>query len=200
MSLSLSQLATHAAKALQQADGRAVAYAWPHGWSGADTISVDGRMVPLHHCESPLALREALSSSDGGSRVLLVSIPENRVGQDVLGRLFRHRLLHVDRWQLIQDAFDVAQIDPRLFGLPWMPEMLLASVPSRRSSTAAVLTYEEAIESCLRTSSVHKSHRRTPRFADVYAGSRRWLRDQFSSKSHPWDSADCSKSKASFSA
>lgn len=150
MSLLLSQLAMHAAKALQQAAGPVtVAYSWPHGWSGGDTISVDGRVLPLRHCDSPLELREALSSSEDGSRVLLVSVPENRLGQDVLGRLFRHRLLHVDRWQLVQDAFDVHQIDPRLFSLVWMPEMLLASAPSRRTSTAAVLTYDEAIESCL---------------------------------------------------
>ena len=150
MSLSLSQLATHAAKALQQAAGPVtVAYAWPHGWSGGDTISVDGRVLPLRHCDSPLELREALSSSDEVSRVLLVSVPENRLGQDVLGRLFRHRLLHVDRWQLVQDAFEVHQIDPRLFSLAWMPDMLLTSAPSRRASTAAILTYDEAIESCL---------------------------------------------------
>lgn len=150
MSLSLSQLATHAAKALQQVAGPVtVAYAWPHGWNGSDTISVDGRLLPLRHCDSPLELREALCAPDVESRVLLVSIPENRLGQDVLGRLFRHRLLHVDRWQLVQDAFDVHQIDPRLFSLAWMPEMLLASAPSRRTTTAAVLTYDEAMESCL---------------------------------------------------
>jgi hypothetical protein len=150
VSLSLSQLATHAAKALQQAAGPVtLAYAWPHGWNGSDTIHVDGRVLPLRHCDSPLEVREALSSSVEGSRVLLVSIPENRLGQDVLGRLFRHRLLHVDRWQLVQDAFDVRQIDPRLFSLGWMPEMLLASTPGRRTSTAAVLTYDEAIQSCL---------------------------------------------------
>lgn len=150
MSLSLSQLAAHASKALQLATGPVmVAYAWPHAWSGGDSICINGSALPVHHCESTLALREALSSKDEGSRVLLVSVPENRLGQDVLGRLFRHRLLHVDRWQLIQDAFDVRQIDPRLFSLSWMPEMLLASAPSRRTSTAAVLTYDEAIESCL---------------------------------------------------
>jgi hypothetical protein len=150
VSLSLSQLAAHAAKALQHVTGPVtVAYAWPHGWIGDDTLTVDGRVLPLRHCGSPLELREALSGSQEGSRVLLVSIPENRLGQDVLGRLFRHRLLHVDRWQLVQDAFDVHQIDPRLFSLSWMPELLLASAPIRRTSPAPVLTYDEAIESCL---------------------------------------------------
>lgn len=150
MSLSLAQLAVHAAKALQQVSGPVtVAYAWPHGWNGGDSIPVGDQVLPLRYCGSPLELREALDAEEAISRVLLVSIPENRLGQDVLGRLFRHRLLHVDRWQLIQDAYDVHQIDPRLFPLAWMPEMLLASAPSRRTSSATALTYDEAIESCL---------------------------------------------------
>lgn len=150
MSLSLSQLATHAAKALQQATGPvSVGYAWSVGWSGGDTITVGGHLLPLHHCASPLELRDALSAPSDSSRILLVSVPENHLGQDVLGRLFRHRLLHVDRWQLVQEAYDVHQIDPRLFALKWMPELLLASVPVKRASSATVLTYDEAIECCL---------------------------------------------------
>lgn len=150
MSLSLSQLAAHAAKMLQQAAGtETLGYAWPYGRTGCDTISVNDRVLPLRHCDSTLEVREALSERHDVPGVLLVSVPENRLGQDVLGRLFRHRLLHVDRWQLVQDAFDVHQIDPRLFALAWMPEKLLASKPSRRTSAAAVLTYGEAIEVCL---------------------------------------------------
>ncbi len=150
MSLSLTQLAAHASKVLQQATGPVtVAYAWPHGWSGGSSISVSGRELPLRHCASPLDLREALSEPSDGSRVLLVSIPENHLGQDVLGRLFRQRLLHVDRWQLVQDALDVSQIDPRLFPLSWMPDMLLASGAANRTSGAAALTYDEAIERCM---------------------------------------------------
>lgn len=150
MSLSLSQLETHVSKALKQAkEPVTVAYAWPHDWSGGDSLAIDGGTLPLRCCGSPLELRDALSSDEAGSQVLLVSVPENRLGQDVLGRLFRHRLLHMDQWQLVQDDYDVREIDPRLFPLAWMPEMLLASAPARRSSSATVLTYDEAIESCM---------------------------------------------------
>jgi len=150
VSLSLSQLATHAAKALQHVQGPVtMAYAWPQSWSGGDCITVDGRVLPLSYCASPLELREALSSEQTCSRVLLVSIPENRLGQDVLGRIFRHRLLHVDHWQLVQDAYGVHQIDPRLFPLTWLPDLLLVAVPQQRISSATVLTYDEAIENCL---------------------------------------------------
>jgi hypothetical protein len=150
VSLSLAQLAVHAAKALQQVSGPVtVAYAWPQEWSGGDTLHVGDQVLPLRHCGSPLELREALDAEETISSVLLVSVPENRLGQDVLGRLFRHRLLHVDHWQLVQDAYDVHQIDPRLFPLAWMPEMLLDSAPTRRTSAATALTYDEAIETCL---------------------------------------------------
>lgn len=150
MSVSLSHLAAHVAKALQQAEEPViVAYAWPHGWTGDGALSVEGKMLPVRHCGSPLELREALIDSDAGSRILLVSIPENHLGQDVLGRLFRHRLLHVDRWQLVQDAFDVSQVDPRLYAINWMPDMLLATAARDRASGAAILTYDEAIACCL---------------------------------------------------
>ena len=150
MSFTLSQLAAHAAKALQKISGPVtLAYSWPGAWTGADAITVEGNELPLRYCSSPLELREALASMDQTSLILLVSIPENHLGQDVLARLFRHRLLHIDRWQLVQEAFGVTQIDPRLFALNWMPEILLNSVPAKRIALATVLTLDEAVESCL---------------------------------------------------
>ncbi len=152
MSLSLPQLAAHAAKALRQAPGPVtLAYAWPQGWSGGDTVMVDGHELPLRYCASPLELRDALGAEADVTQVLLVSMPERELGQDVLGRLFRHRLLHVDRWQLVQDAYDVRQVDPRLFAFDWLPEMLLASTPIHRTSIATALTYDDAMQSCLLT-------------------------------------------------
>jgi hypothetical protein len=150
VSLSFSQLCVHAAKALKNESGPVtLAYAWPQGWSGDDKIILNGFELPLRYCASPLELREALGRQTDSTQVLLVSMQEKELGQDVLGRLFRHRLIHVDRWQLVQDAFDVRQIDPRLFGFDWLPELLLASTPVQRTSTAAALTYDEAMQSCL---------------------------------------------------
>ncbi|EAR23330.1 BREX-2 system phosphatase PglZ [Nitrococcus mobilis] len=150
MSLTPTQLATHAAKALQQATGPVtLAYHWPQPWNGGDSIVVDGQTLPLRHCVSPLEIREALAEASDVSRVLLVSQQETGLGQDVLARVFRHRLLHVDRWQLVQEIYGVCQIDPRLFGMTWLPDALLAAAPARRTTAAAALTLDEAMSTCL---------------------------------------------------
>lgn len=148
--MTLSQLASHAARVLEEGSPRqALAYAWPHPWSGGESIEVAGRTLPLRYCQSTLEVREALIAGGDTPAVLLVGLPENALGQDILGRLARHRLLHVDRWQLVQDAYGVRQVDPRLFPLQWLPALLMDAVAVRPKATSPVLTLEDAMGACL---------------------------------------------------
>lgn len=150
MSLTLSQLASHAARVLQEgAPRQALAYAWPHPWSGGESIEVAGRTLPLRYCTSNLEIREALTAEGDTPAVLLIGLPENALGQDILARFARHRLLHVDRWQLVQDAYGVRQVDPRLFPLQWLPAALLDAISARSRTPAPVLTLEDAMAACL---------------------------------------------------
>lgn len=151
MNLTLTQLATHAARARQKADEPVtLAYYWPQPWNGIDRLEVDGDSLPLRYCASQLEVRAALSDADSATtRVLLVGLNEHELGQDVLGRLFRHRLLHVDRWQLVEQAFGVRSIDPRLFGMEWLPEALLNAAPAKRTTSAVTLSLDEAMTTCL---------------------------------------------------
>ena len=150
MSLTLSQLASHAARVLQEgAPRQALAYAWPHPWSGGESIEVAGRTLPLRYCRSNLEVREALSAEGDTPAVLLIGLPENALGQDILARFARHRLLHVDRWQLVQDAYGVRQVDPRLFPLQWLPAALLDAISVRSRTPMPVLTLEDAMATCL---------------------------------------------------
>lgn len=150
MSLTLSQLASHAARVLEEGSPRqALAYAWPHPWSGGESIEVAGRTLPLRYCQSSLEVREALADRDDTPAVLLVGLPESALGQDILSRLARHRLLHIDRWQLVQDAYGVRQVDPRLFPLQWLPAVLMDAVAMRPKATSPVLTLEDAMGACL---------------------------------------------------
>ena len=150
MSLTLSQLASHAARVLEEGSPRqALAYAWPHPWAGGESIEVAGRTLPLRYCQSSLEVREALAAEGETPAVLLVGLPENALGQDILGRLARHRLLHVDRWQLVQEAFGVRQVDPRLFPMQWLPAVLMDAVAVRPKTTSPVLTLEGAMGTCL---------------------------------------------------
>lgn len=150
VSLTLSQLASHAARVLEEgAPRQALAYAWPHPWSGGESIEVGGRTLPLRYCSSNLEVREALAADGDTPAVLLIGLPENALGQDILARFARHRLLHVDRWQLVQDAYGVRQVDARLFPLQWLPAVLLDAVSARPRTPAPVLTLEEAMATCL---------------------------------------------------
>ena len=91
--LTRSQLASHAARVLEEGSPRqALAYAWPHPWAGGESIEVAGRTLPLRYCQSSLEVREALAAEGETPAVLLVGLPENALGQDILGRLARHRL------------------------------------------------------------------------------------------------------------
>lgn len=150
MSLLLSQLSAHAARALEEDPRRHVlAYACPEPWTGGTSIVVGDRTLPLRYCESALQVRETLSEVCDSPQVLLVSLPENKLGQDVLARVARHGLLHVDRWELVQQVFAVRQVDPRLFGLAWMPQMLLESANCRPQNASPVLTQASAMATCL---------------------------------------------------
>lgn len=151
MSLSPSQLKTHAEKALTAAQGSAtLAYAWPHDWTGGEAITLNGRAVPVRQCRSALEIGEVLSEDSAGPKILLVSVPEEQLGAEVLARVARHRLLHINRWEIVQDALGVQFVDPRLYALNWMPEALLSASGQRRGSQGPALTYDDAIELCLR--------------------------------------------------
>lgn len=150
MNLSLSQLSAHAARALEEDPRRQVlAYACPQPWTGGESIVVGDRTLPLHYCESALQVREALSSGCESPQVLLVNVPENKLGQDVLARVAQHALLQVDRWQVVQHAFGVRQVDPRLFGFAWMPQMLLEAASGQPKSASPLLTCASAMAMCI---------------------------------------------------
>lgn len=147
MALTPKQLAFHATRALERNREAVLAYSWPQTWSGGSQIEIDGATLSVERCESVLELRERLANASNQPRVLLVSVPESELGQDVLARIYGRRLLHVDRWQMIEETFGTRQIDPRLYSLPCMADALL-EVPASRipNMGAAVLTYERAVE------------------------------------------------------
>lgn len=150
MSLTLTQLASHAATVLEQGASRqALAYSWQHPWAGGESIVVAGRTLPLRYCQSSLEVRQALHEADGEPQVLLVGVPENKLGQDVLARFAGHRLLHVDRWQLVRDTYGVTQVDPRLLPMQWMPSVLLDAASARVRTSSPVLTLEGAMATAL---------------------------------------------------
>lgn len=150
MAFSVARLSQHVEQALARAsDGEVLAYAWQDGWQQDDALQVNGREIQVRHCQSTLEVREVLATPSDKPRVLLVTCEESDLGQDVLARLFRHRLLHIDRWQMVAEAFGAVQIDPRLYEIPWMAEALLDAAPGQRNRSGPVLTQDEAMRACL---------------------------------------------------
>ena len=93
---------------------------WP------ERIECVGRSFDVVWCESPLAAREALCGGDGDAGlVLLTGLSPDALGDDVVARLAKARLLTVESWEMVREAFQARNVDPRIAGKPWLAEMLL---------------------------------------------------------------------------
>lgn len=153
MSVSAAQLLQHASRALELAGSPVtLAYAWRGAWPGGNSVEINGTPVRSTVCCSPLAVREALHAAAGQSQLLLIECDERKIGEDILARLFRHRLLHVDRWQVVADAYSVSQVDPRLYSFDWLADELLAASAKHASKPRTALSFDEATAICFERS------------------------------------------------
>ncbi|WP_174436286.1 BREX-2 system phosphatase PglZ [Azospirillum brasilense] len=95
-------------------------HAWP------ERLECAGRAFDLVWCESSLAARQALAGQDGDAGlVLLTNLTPDVLGDDVVARLAKARLLTVEAWEMVREAFQARNIDPRIAGKPWLAELLL---------------------------------------------------------------------------
>ena len=100
-------------------------------WTG-DRLKHDGSKTYLiEQCDSPLAMRLALheTHSEPAITVLLTSLNEADLGDDILLRLARRKLHLIDSWQIIKTLFRANSIDPRLMQAPWIADYLMDWVP-----------------------------------------------------------------------
>jgi hypothetical protein len=86
----------------------------------------------IHQCDSPLSFRLALRqpAAENTTQVLITSLAEKDLGEDVLLRLAKRRLFQIDPWQIIRSLFNAHAVDPRLTRCSWLAEALLESIPS----------------------------------------------------------------------
>lgn len=93
---------------------------WP------ERMECAGRCFDVVWCESPLAAREALCGRDGDrGLVLMTGLSPDALGDDVIARLAKARLLTVESWEMVREAFQARNVDPRIAGKPWLAELLL---------------------------------------------------------------------------
>ncbi len=87
---------------------------------------VNGSRWSVVVCRSPLEFSDCLSSlQDDGHLIVLTPLTDQALSLDVLARIAGRRLVHIDRWELVREAFGATQIDPRLPMHGWLADALL---------------------------------------------------------------------------
>ncbi|MFW6033681.1 MAG: BREX-2 system phosphatase PglZ [bacterium] len=102
-------------------------------WTGPDTLTVDGATVHVRACVSALAVREAMlehAERDEGYLVVITDVED--LGHGITARLARGRLLPVQLWQAVRDAFAARDLDPLLVNTDkdWAPRALVDYEPA----------------------------------------------------------------------
>ncbi len=62
--------------------------------------------------------------------MLLTDRPDDDLGDDVLARVARGRVIAPEPWALVQDLFGARRMDPRLSHERWLGEALLEAAPA----------------------------------------------------------------------
>jgi len=104
----------------------------PEPWVGASCMQDGDQDYVIHQCESPLSFRMALRqpSRPNATNILITNLEDNDLGEDVLLRLAKRRLLQIKPWEILRDRFDAHAVDPRLTRHAWIAEALLELITS----------------------------------------------------------------------
>ncbi|GIJ31529.1 BREX-2 system phosphatase PglZ [Micromonospora sediminimaris] len=118
-------------------------------WSHDPVLALpDGRQARIVPCVSLLAIWDHLVADRGDEvLVLLTDIPETSLGHGVRSRVFRQRVITVEPWDLVVDAFGAQVPDAALESERWAGPALLDAMPPAgwpRLATT-VLTREVAL-------------------------------------------------------
>ncbi|RLS38544.1 MAG: BREX-2 system phosphatase PglZ [Planctomycetota bacterium] len=98
---------------------------------GKDALEEGKEAVEVVQCDSPLAIRLALRQelAENTLRVLITSLDETDLGDDIRLRLPKRQLFDMDAWEVVLQLFRAREVDPELRRLGWMADKLLASQP-----------------------------------------------------------------------
>ena len=110
----------------------------PGRWTDKSVWADGENDYSITQCDSPLSFRMALRepAAENTTKVLITNLHDQDLGDDVLLRLAKRKLLQIDPWQIVRSLFDAHAVDPRLTQHPWIAESLLDSIPSKGFSPA----------------------------------------------------------------
>jgi hypothetical protein len=113
-------------------DARVVGIHSPGRYAG-ERLRQDGTdTYRVEQCDSPLAARIALLDEEPGATVtvLVTSLSDHELGDDVLVRLAGRKLYEINPWEIVKELFSAQSIDPRLRGHAWIADRLLELAPA----------------------------------------------------------------------
>jgi hypothetical protein len=113
-------------------DHRPIGIRTPGRWTGEKEKREGGQTYLIYQCDSPLAMRLALRERANldATRVLVTSLDDRDLSQDILIRLSKRRLFSIDSWEIVRSLFTARSIDPRLIKQPWIADALLELFPA----------------------------------------------------------------------
>ncbi len=112
-------------------EARVIGIRAPGRWTGARIKQHGDDVYVIEQCDSPLALRIALKAEDSltATKVLITSLEDSQLSDDILVRLTKRRLFPVDSWQIVKSLFQAHAVDPRLTRHPWIADSLMELNP-----------------------------------------------------------------------
>lgn len=133
--VSESEIRAIAGRALRdQHPPRFIGIASPPHWEGAQEVEVDGEPFDIRTCSSVLAVRELMSGprrEDQPRVIFLTSIPEDELGDEVLARIWKHRIHQPTSWDSVRQLFRVEGMEPALADQRWLVDLLVQVAPTR---------------------------------------------------------------------
>ncbi|GAA4535312.1 BREX-2 system phosphatase PglZ [Pseudonocardia xishanensis] len=117
-------------------------------WRGEPTAVIEGRRLRIAPCSSVLGVLDALASAaDDEITVLLTNLAERDLGDAVLAKLHKGRLLEADRYTLVRDLLGARSLDPRISKDVWLVDALITLANAERipSLTGTTLSRRRAV-------------------------------------------------------
>ncbi|MHB1447252.1 MAG: hypothetical protein ACYCZV_16595, partial [Acidimicrobiales bacterium] len=115
---------------------------------------VRGRAVSVRGSRSPLEIRSLLREPDRSALVVLTDCDPTALGDDVLARVFRHRVQRIDRWETVCQLFGAERATAPLVRKPHLADALIEATPvaGYPQLTTRVLDLETATAALLSAS------------------------------------------------
>lgn len=90
---------------------------------------INGHEVAVVGTRSPLEIRRALREHQDGPLVVLTDCDPEVLGDDVLARVHRSRVVHLDRWATVCQLFGAERPAPDLVRHPHLADALIEAAP-----------------------------------------------------------------------